>query len=337
MEGRGKREIPEKTRRPRFPHRKSGSGLAGRHAFASFKDKLGVSLLDLHRCRDTVFCWSLLSLNDILQVKTTPVVPYWPAANQWSAEFTVYQPNVLSMLNFTVLSVLEPASFLHWLQHRYEATPFLTELHVVEHSRLIDEGKVRLGSVICGERHRYSPVGVQTTTELWSDIGVRPSESRTRLRHSIPARTEVGTSPDGHIAVAALAACDTGTLSQCSGHAQKSGEWGDKNEVLRADAGEGGEYGVASECKGGLNVRSSRNSADQGALPGAIPTPVTDLRPLTSVFTSFPIVSYARLPLAASFPAAASVATAAGSKRSGAPAIQYSVNKGGGGREALQH
>ncbi|KAJ8896120.1 hypothetical protein PR048_001462 [Dryococelus australis] len=32
-------------------------------------------------------------------------------------------------LNFTVLSALEPASFLHWLLHRCEATPFLTELH----------------------------------------------------------------------------------------------------------------------------------------------------------------------------------------------------------------
>ncbi|KAJ8869159.1 hypothetical protein PR048_030727 [Dryococelus australis] len=32
-------------------------------------------------------------------------------------------------LNFTVLYALEPASFLHWLLHRNEATPFLTELH----------------------------------------------------------------------------------------------------------------------------------------------------------------------------------------------------------------
>ncbi|KAJ8869224.1 hypothetical protein PR048_030796 [Dryococelus australis] len=34
-------------------------------------------------------------------------------------------------LNFTVLCVLEPTLFLHWLLHRYEATPFLTELHVI--------------------------------------------------------------------------------------------------------------------------------------------------------------------------------------------------------------
>ncbi|KAJ8873533.1 hypothetical protein PR048_024351 [Dryococelus australis] len=34
-------------------------------------------------------------------------------------------------LNYTVLSVLEMASFHHWLLHRCEATPFLTELHVI--------------------------------------------------------------------------------------------------------------------------------------------------------------------------------------------------------------
>ncbi|KAJ8866974.1 hypothetical protein PR048_032836 [Dryococelus australis] len=34
-------------------------------------------------------------------------------------------------LNFTVLFVLELASFLHWPLHRYEATPFLTELHAI--------------------------------------------------------------------------------------------------------------------------------------------------------------------------------------------------------------
>ncbi|KAJ8869246.1 hypothetical protein PR048_030818 [Dryococelus australis] len=37
----------------------------------------------------------------------------------------------LQTLNFTVLYALEPAPFLHWLLHRYEATPFLTELHVI--------------------------------------------------------------------------------------------------------------------------------------------------------------------------------------------------------------
>ncbi|KAJ8874888.1 hypothetical protein PR048_022778 [Dryococelus australis] len=35
-----------------------------------------------------------------------------------------------TLLNFTVLYVLEPAPFLHWLLHRCEATPILTELHV---------------------------------------------------------------------------------------------------------------------------------------------------------------------------------------------------------------
>ncbi|KAJ8866843.1 hypothetical protein PR048_032704 [Dryococelus australis] len=34
-------------------------------------------------------------------------------------------------LNFTVLSVLVPESFLHWLLHGCEATSFLTELHVI--------------------------------------------------------------------------------------------------------------------------------------------------------------------------------------------------------------
>ncbi|KAJ8869007.1 hypothetical protein PR048_030553 [Dryococelus australis] len=46
--------------------------------------------------KDTVFYWSLLSLNAILLVKKTPAFPYWPAANQCSAELTVFQPNVLS-------------------------------------------------------------------------------------------------------------------------------------------------------------------------------------------------------------------------------------------------
>ncbi|KAJ8893072.1 hypothetical protein PR048_005655 [Dryococelus australis] len=36
-----------------------------------------------------------------------------------------------SRLNFTALSVLYPASFLHWLLHANEAKPFLTELHVI--------------------------------------------------------------------------------------------------------------------------------------------------------------------------------------------------------------
>ncbi|KAJ8871132.1 hypothetical protein PR048_027436 [Dryococelus australis] len=35
----------------------------------------------------------------------------------------------LNVLNFTVLSLLEPVSYLHWLLHRCEATPSLTELH----------------------------------------------------------------------------------------------------------------------------------------------------------------------------------------------------------------
>ncbi|KAJ8873567.1 hypothetical protein PR048_024385 [Dryococelus australis] len=34
-------------------------------------------------------------------------------------------------LNFIVLSALELESFVHWLLHRCEATPFLTELHVI--------------------------------------------------------------------------------------------------------------------------------------------------------------------------------------------------------------
>ncbi|KAJ8897436.1 hypothetical protein PR048_002782 [Dryococelus australis] len=34
-------------------------------------------------------------------------------------------------LNFTVLYILEPASFLHWLPPRCEVTPFLIELHVI--------------------------------------------------------------------------------------------------------------------------------------------------------------------------------------------------------------
>ncbi|KAJ8868972.1 hypothetical protein PR048_030513 [Dryococelus australis] len=36
----------------------------------------------------------------------------------------------LIRLNFTILSILEQASFLQWLLNRYEATPFLTELKV---------------------------------------------------------------------------------------------------------------------------------------------------------------------------------------------------------------
>ncbi|KAJ8891515.1 hypothetical protein PR048_004043 [Dryococelus australis] len=36
------------------------------------------------------------------------------------------------MLNFTVLYALEPAPCLHWLLHRREDTPSLTELHVIE-------------------------------------------------------------------------------------------------------------------------------------------------------------------------------------------------------------
>ncbi|KAJ8869050.1 hypothetical protein PR048_030603 [Dryococelus australis] len=38
---------------------------------------------------------------------------------------------IMERLNITVLSVLELASFLHWLLHGCEATPFLTELHVI--------------------------------------------------------------------------------------------------------------------------------------------------------------------------------------------------------------
>ncbi|KAJ8873782.1 hypothetical protein PR048_024616 [Dryococelus australis] len=65
---------------------------------ATFTVKLDVSHLHPYRYRDTVFYWSLLSLNATLLVRTTPVFPYWPAANQWSAEFTVFRPNVLSWL-----------------------------------------------------------------------------------------------------------------------------------------------------------------------------------------------------------------------------------------------
>ncbi|KAJ8870896.1 hypothetical protein PR048_027197 [Dryococelus australis] len=42
------------------------------------------------------------------------------------------RPNLFTLqLNFTVLCILEPASFLHWLPPRCEVTPFLTELHVI--------------------------------------------------------------------------------------------------------------------------------------------------------------------------------------------------------------
>ncbi|KAJ8871131.1 hypothetical protein PR048_027435 [Dryococelus australis] len=76
---------------------------SGRHTFTSFKVKPDVSHLYSYRCRDTVFYWSLLSLNAILLVKTSPAFPYWLAANQWSAEFTVSQPNVLCTLSLTAL------------------------------------------------------------------------------------------------------------------------------------------------------------------------------------------------------------------------------------------
>ncbi|KAJ8873568.1 hypothetical protein PR048_024386 [Dryococelus australis] len=45
-------------------------------------------------------------------------------------------------LNFTVLPVLEPASFLHWLLHRCEATPFLTELHSLFVTSVFSESSV---------------------------------------------------------------------------------------------------------------------------------------------------------------------------------------------------
>ncbi|KAJ8894550.1 hypothetical protein PR048_007207 [Dryococelus australis] len=57
---------------------------------------------------------------------------YFPACSRQSLE--TCKLRVLSFgirLNSTVLYVVEPESFLHWLQRRCEATPFLTELHVI--------------------------------------------------------------------------------------------------------------------------------------------------------------------------------------------------------------
>ncbi|KAJ8866396.1 hypothetical protein PR048_032239 [Dryococelus australis] len=58
----------------------------GRHTSTSFKDKLDVSHLYPYLCRDTMFYRSLLPFDAIPLVKTTPLFPYWPAADQWSAE-----------------------------------------------------------------------------------------------------------------------------------------------------------------------------------------------------------------------------------------------------------
>ncbi|KAJ8866967.1 hypothetical protein PR048_032829 [Dryococelus australis] len=45
---------------------------------------------------------------------------------------------LLSRLNFTVLYVLAPKSCLHWLLHKCEVTPFLSELHVIgAHYRVV--------------------------------------------------------------------------------------------------------------------------------------------------------------------------------------------------------
>ncbi|KAJ8865998.1 hypothetical protein PR048_033522 [Dryococelus australis] len=55
----------------------------------TLRGRLDVSRIYPYRCRDTVLYWYPLSLNAILLVKTTPVFPYWPAANQWSARVSV--------------------------------------------------------------------------------------------------------------------------------------------------------------------------------------------------------------------------------------------------------
>ncbi|KAJ8867471.1 hypothetical protein PR048_031273 [Dryococelus australis] len=44
---------------------------------------------------------------------------------------SLHEDRLLHELNFTVLFALEPVSFLHWLLHRCEDTPSLTELHVI--------------------------------------------------------------------------------------------------------------------------------------------------------------------------------------------------------------
>ncbi|KAJ8879942.1 hypothetical protein PR048_020563 [Dryococelus australis] len=74
-------------------------GVKCRHTFTSFKVKLDVSHLYPYHCRDTVFHWPL---NVILLVKTTPVFPYWPASNQWSAGRGPARRGIRRPINYTI-------------------------------------------------------------------------------------------------------------------------------------------------------------------------------------------------------------------------------------------
>ncbi|KAJ8873617.1 hypothetical protein PR048_024435 [Dryococelus australis] len=59
------------------------------------------------------------------------VVPYSPRLTLIGSQISSLTYYLLGMLNFTLLYILEPASVLHWLLHRCEDSPFLTELHVI--------------------------------------------------------------------------------------------------------------------------------------------------------------------------------------------------------------
>ncbi|KAJ8867385.1 hypothetical protein PR048_031186 [Dryococelus australis] len=90
-------------------------------------------------------------------------------------------------LNFTVLYVLQLASFLHWLLHRYEVTPFLAELHVI-------------GAHDCEVLIYWGRVTHGVSEKVWSSVkriaewlGYSPPTHSNRVRFS------AGPLPDSHM------------------------------------------------------------------------------------------------------------------------------------------
>ncbi|KAJ8873623.1 hypothetical protein PR048_024441 [Dryococelus australis] len=151
MMGREKREAPEKTRRLQassgtIPTCENPGDPAGNRLGLP---RVDINILRAHKQVKLQSCVPLQKFHIGQYVIRHTLGNSAPVNNH----FTIVYPNPMQVskkgrgftsmrqpmetrrrlrLNFIVLSALESASFLHWLLHKYEATTFLTELHVIE-------------------------------------------------------------------------------------------------------------------------------------------------------------------------------------------------------------
>ncbi|KAJ8865854.1 hypothetical protein PR048_033377 [Dryococelus australis] len=95
-------------------------------------------------------------------------------------------------LDFTVPAVLQPASFLHWLLHRCEATPFLTELHVRRDKISVKHVHTEVDFVIGSQFIRHAldnsePIADwigNTCSNIGHSPGKQPMDTQLRLEYT---------------------------------------------------------------------------------------------------------------------------------------------------------